>query len=121
MEITACTLCFINKRALWPWLAHLSPGSRGGDVVPLVKEDMSFYDISIYSSGPKFVQRNGMVCLIFDRGHHEEHFCEIILDLNKWFRRRFCLMIFKLWRPYCLEAWNRLCHFVRGHYEEHIL
>ena len=37
-----------------------------------------------------------MVCIIFDIGHHEERFCEIILDLDQWFRRRFCLNMFKL-------------------------
>ena len=24
----------------------------------------------------------------FGRGHHEEHFCEIIFNLDQWFRRR---------------------------------
>ena len=23
----------------------------------------------------------------FDRGHHEEQFCEIVLSLDQWFRR----------------------------------
>ena len=23
----------------------------------------------------------------FGRGHHEEHFCDIILNLDQWFRR----------------------------------
>ena len=32
LGITACTLCFINKKVLGPWLAHLNPGSCVGDV-----------------------------------------------------------------------------------------
>ena len=34
----------------------------------------------IFSSG-------GHVVINFGRGHHEEHFCKIILNLNHWLRR----------------------------------
>ena len=27
----------------------------------------------------------------FGRRHHEEQFCDIILNLDQWFRRRYCL------------------------------
>ena len=27
------------------------------------------------------------MCAFFGRGHYEEHFCEIILNLDQWFRR----------------------------------
>ena len=30
----------------------------------------------------------------FDRRHHEEQFCEIILNLDQWFRRECCLKVF---------------------------
>ena len=30
----------------------------------------------------------------FGRGYYEEHFCEIILNLDKWFRRRYRLKYF---------------------------
>ena len=30
----------------------------------------------------------------FGRGHYEEHFCEIILNLEQWFGRRCCLKYF---------------------------
>ena len=33
----------------------------------------------------------------FGRRHHEEQFCEIILNLDQWFRRRSCLKIFLIW------------------------
>ena len=32
----------------------------------------------------------------FGRGHHEEHFCKIILNLDQWFRRC-CLKMFLIW------------------------
>ena len=32
---------------------------------------------------------SGANCLCnFGRGHHEEQFCEIILNLDQWFKRR---------------------------------
>ena len=33
----------------------------------------------------------------FGRGYQEEQFCEIILNLDKWFRRRCLLKIFLIW------------------------
>ena len=45
----------------------------------LVAIEISFNDFSIFSSG-------GHVVINVDRGHHEEHFCKIILNLNHWFR-----------------------------------
>ena len=33
----------------------------------------------------------------FGRGYHEEQFCEIILNLDQWFRRRCVLKIFIIW------------------------
>ena len=33
----------------------------------------------------------------FERCHHEEQFCEIILNLDQWSRRRSCLKIFLIW------------------------
>ena len=38
------------------------------------------------------MEQNGLCN--FGRGHYEEHFCEIILNLNQWFRRRFRYKIF---------------------------
>ena len=40
----------------------------------------------------------------FGRGHYEEHFCEIILNLGQWLRRRFCfkdISIFSSQLPFC--------------------
>ena len=33
----------------------------------------------------------------FGRRHHEEQFCEIILNLDQSFRRRYCLKIILIW------------------------
>ena len=33
----------------------------------------------------------------FGRRNHEEQFCEIILNLDRWFRRRCILKIFLIW------------------------
>ena len=30
----------------------------------------------------------------FGRRHHEDQFCEIILNLNQWFKRKCCLKVF---------------------------
>ena len=49
---------------------------------PVAKE-ISFKDISIFSSGG---QLNTLIN--FGRRHHDEHFFEIILNLDQWNRRR---------------------------------
>ena len=33
----------------------------------------------------------------FDRRHHEEQFCKIILNMDQWFRSRCRLEIFLIW------------------------
>ena len=52
---------------------------------------MSFKDIS----GGPFVDCNHL-CK-FDKGHYEVQFCEIILNLDQWFRSRCLLKIFLIW------------------------
>ena len=60
----------------------------------------------------------------FGRRHHEEQFCEIILNLDQWFRRRSCKKLFndisylELWQPFCSAEWNHLCNYGRGYHEE---
>ena len=48
---------------------------------------MSFKTFLIFSSGGHFIQpsKNGLCNL--SRGYYEKHFCEIILNLDQWFRR----------------------------------
>ena len=55
----------------------------------------------------------------FGRGYYEEQFCEIILNLSQWFRRRCRFTYLELWRPFCLVERNHLCIFERRHYGEH--
>ena len=57
----------------------------------------------------------------FGRGYYEKQFCEIILNLVQWLRRRCGLKEFYLefWRPSSAVERNSLCNFERGHYGEH--
>ena len=41
---------------------------------------------------PIFLVERNHLCN-FGRGYNEEQFCEIILNLDQWFRKRFCLKI----------------------------
>ena len=55
----------------------------------------------------------------FEIGHHGEHSCEVICNLDPWFRRC-CLKIFLIWSsggPF--DQWsNHLCNFARRNQEE---
>ena len=46
----------------------------------------------IWSSGDPFFQRPNNLYNV-GKGYQEEQFCEIILNLDQWFRRRCCLKI----------------------------
>ena len=52
----------------------------------------------------------------FGRHHNEEHFCEIILNLDKWFKD---ILYLELWSLFSCVEWNRFGNFGRWHYEEH--
>ena len=54
-------------------------------VWPVIKE-IAFKANFNFKSGSHFDQLNGLSN--FGRGHHEKHFCEIILNLDQWFSRR---------------------------------
>ena len=58
---------------------------------------------------------------IFGRGHYEGHFCEIILNLDQWFRRGCRLKYFLSTALMAILFQDRshLGNFGRGHYEEH--
>ena len=55
----------------------------------------------------------------FGRVHHEEQFCEIILNLGQWFRCCLKISYLVLWQSSCLVKQNHLCNFERGHHGEH--
>ena len=58
----------------------------------------------------------------FGRGSPKEHFCEIILKLGYWPRRRYRLKVFlffKRWWPFCSAVRNHFNNFDRGSPKEH--
>ena len=57
----------------------------------------------------------------FGKGY-EEQFCEIILKLGQWFRRRCCFKDFLSGAlvAFCSVEQNHLCNFERGHNGEHL-
>ena len=54
------------------------------------------------------------------RRHHEVQPCEIILNLDQWFREMPFKDIFylELWQPFCSAERNHLCNFGGGYQEE---
>ena len=61
---------------------------------PVVQEAMLFKAISYLELWWPFCFAEQNHLRYFGRGHHEENFCEIILNLDQWFRRTWCLKIF---------------------------
>ena len=62
--------------------------------VPVVQEEMSFKDISYLAIWQPLSSADWNHLCNFGRRHHEEQFCEIILNLDQWFRRKCCLNVF---------------------------
>ena len=54
----------------------------------------------------------------FGRRHHEEQLCEIILNLDLWFRRKCRLFLSRDLKALCSVEKNHLCNFGRRHHEE---
>ena len=63
----------------------------------MVQEEISLKEISYLElwQAVCLVERNHLCNL--RRRHHEKQFCEIILNLDQWFRRRCCLKILLIW------------------------
>ena len=80
---------------------------------PKVQEEMPVKGISYLDILQPFCSAE---CNNPGRVYYEEHFCEIILNLGQWFRRKGCLKknYLELWRPSCLVKWNHLCTFEKG-------
>ena len=62
---------------------------------PVVQEEMSLKDISFLELWQPLCSKELNNLCNFGRRHHEEQFCEIILNLNQWFSC--CLKIFLIW------------------------
>ena len=54
---------------------------------PLVQEEMLFKDISYLELWWPFCSAEWNHLCHFERRHHEEQICEIILNLDQWFKR----------------------------------
>ena len=57
-----------------------------------------FKDISYLEILQPFCSAEQNHLFNFGRGYHEEQFCDFILNLDQWFRRRCVLKIFLFWR-----------------------
>ena len=63
----------------------------------MVQEEKLFKDISYLELWQPFCSAEQNHLCNFGSGYHEEQFCEIILNLDQWFRRRCILKIFLIW------------------------
>ena len=64
---------------------------------PLVQKKMSFKDISYLELWQPLCSGDWNHFCNFSRRNHEELFCEIILNLDQWFRRKCHLKVFLVW------------------------
>ena len=78
---------------------------------------MPFKNISYLE--PFNLSEQNLLCN-FGRGHYQEQFCEIILNLGQWLRRC-CLKDFLsgALTASCSVEKNHLCNFGIRHHEEH--
>ena len=82
----------------------------------MVPEEMSFKEISYLGLWWFFCSAEQNHLCKFGRGYQEEQFCEIILNLDQWFRR---YHFKKSFLEHCLVERNHLCNLERGHNGEH--
>ena len=80
---------------------------------------MSFKNISFLELlGPLCSAEQNHYCNI-GKGHYEEQFCEIILNLDQWFRRCFKdISYVELWQPFHSVERIHLCNSGRGLHED---
>ena len=63
----------------------------------VVQEEMPFKDISYLELCQPLISLDRYHLCNFGRMHHEEQFCEIIVNLDRWFRRKCHLKVFLIW------------------------
>ena len=63
----------------------------------VVQEGMSYKDISYLELWKPLCSVDWNHLCNIGRRHHEEHPCEIILNLDQWFRRKCRLKVFLIW------------------------
>ena len=88
---------------------------------PMVQEEMPFKGISHRELWQPFCSAECDHLCNFCRRYYEEQFCEIILNLGQWFRRRCCLkdLLSGAMAASCSVEQSHLCNFERGHHGEH--
>ena len=64
---------------------------------PVVHEEMSFKDISYLELWQPLCSVDCNHLCNIGRRHHEEQSCEISLNLDQWFRRKYRLKVFLFW------------------------
>ena len=64
---------------------------------PVVQQEMSFKDISYLELWQPLCSVDWNHLCNFGRMHHEEQSCEIILNLDHWFKRKCRLKVFLIW------------------------
>ena len=64
---------------------------------PVVQEEMYFKDISFLELWQPLCSADWNHLCNFRRRHREEQFCEIILNLDQWFRRKWRFKVFLIW------------------------
>ena len=88
-----------------------------------MKEKISFKHFSSTAVATPVLSLTNFLCNI-GRSHHEEQFCEIILNLDQWFRGRCRLKIFLIWSSSgrFVQRSGAICAiFGIGYHEEHII
>ena len=78
----------------------------------MIQEEMSFKDNSYLELWLSLCSTEQNLLCNFGRGHHEEQFCEIILNLVQWFRKKSCLRYF-LSRALAALLFSRMEQFVQ--------
>ena len=88
---------------------------------PVVKEVMSFKDNSYLELWRPFCSVEQKLLCHFGKGHYEEQFSEIVLNLDQWFRMICRLKYFLSGALAALvfSGAEPLCNFERGHHGEH--
>ena len=64
---------------------------------PVVQQEMLFKDISYLELWQPLCSVDWNHLCNFGRRYHEEQSCEIILNLDHWLKRKFCLKVFLIW------------------------
>ena len=63
----------------------------------VVQKEMSFKDISYLELWQPLSSVDWKHLCNFGRRHHEEQSCELILNLDQWFRSKCCFKVFLIW------------------------